>query len=182
MSTQPDANLTLILGGTRSGKSAVAERWATAAAIGAPVTYVATAAPRPDDADHGARIAAHRARRPANWVTVECPEPGQLADAVTNHAGPLLVDSLGTWVANHWGADADAEPSPIDPAALVAALVGRSGPTWVVSEEVGWSVHPPTAAGRRFVDDLGRVNQAVSVAANRAVLVVAGRVLDLWPC
>jgi adenosyl cobinamide kinase/adenosyl cobinamide phosphate guanylyltransferase len=172
----------LVLGGTRSGKSALAERLAaeaaarqTAAGQSGDVTYLATARVDPDDAEHAARIARHRARRPATWRTIECPDPAQLTAVLAEVGGVVLVDSLGTWVANHPGLDAD-------PAPLVAVLSDRPAPTIVVSEEVGLAVHPETAAGRRYVDAMGELNQAVAGIAHRVVLVVAGRTLDLPAC
>ena len=128
--------LVLVLGGTRSGKSAVAEALATR--LGPPVTYVATASADPDDEDMAARIEAHRARRPADWVTVEA--GGDLVGALHSYPdGTLLVDALGTWVAAH-------PDLAVDVASLVAALQGRAGPTVVVSEEVGLSVHAADGA------------------------------------
>jgi nicotinate-nucleotide--dimethylbenzimidazole phosphoribosyltransferase len=165
--------VTLVLGGTRSGKSAVAER--LAAEHFADVTYLATARVDPGDADHTARIARHRARRPAAWQTVECPEPAQLPAALAEAGGVALVDSLGTWVANHPALD-------VDPAPLLAALSIRTSPTILVSEEVGLAVHPETAAGRAFVDAVGELNQAVAGIAERVVLVVAGRIVELPAC
>lgn len=166
-------SLTLVLGGTRSGKSAVAEHLtAKAAAGGAAVTYIATGAAT--DEAMAERIARHRARRPAAWSTVEVADAAELPAALGAAIGVVLLDSLGTWVAAH----PDLDP---DGAALAAALSARRGDTVVVSEEVGLSVHPPTPVGRRFVDALGEVNRAVSEAADRAVLVVAGRLLELGP-
>jgi len=165
--------IVLVLGGTRSGKSAVAEAVAARlAGTTGEVTYVATARVDPADADHVARIDAHRARRPATWTTVECGVPADLAGVLTGASGCVLLDSLGTWVAGHPGLDPD-------PAPLVAALRARSAPTVVVSEEVGLALHAPTEAGRRFVDALGAANQAVSLVADEALLVVAGRAVRL---
>ena len=160
--------ITLVLGGTRSGKSDVAERLVAAAAGGAPVTYVATG--RAVDDDMAERILAHRARRPSAWATLEVGP--DLPDRLRSLAGPALVDSLGTWVATHEGLDPDA-------AALCAALTGRDGDTVVVSEEVGLGVHPPTEVGRRFADALGALNRSVADIADRVLLVVAGRVMPL---
>lgn len=164
--------ITLVLGGTRSGKSEVAER--LAAGTGEPVTYVATARLDPTDADHATRIARHRDRRPAAWATVECPEPAGLAGVLRSTAGTVLVDSLGTWLAAHHDLHAD-------PAALLDALRARDGDTVVVSEEVGLAPHAPTELGRRFTDELGVLNQRVAAVADRALLVVAGRALELAP-
>jgi adenosyl cobinamide kinase/adenosyl cobinamide phosphate guanylyltransferase len=164
--------LTLVLGGTRSGKSAVAEQLAVeaASASGAPVTYVATGTPT-DEAMAG-RIAAHRARRPADWATLEVVDPALLLPAVGALEGVVLLDSLGSWVAS-------SPELQVDGVALAEVLQTRSGQTVVVSEEVGLSLHAPTEVGRAFVDALGALNQAVAAVADRALLVVAGRVLDL---
>lgn len=160
--------ITLVLGGARSGKSALAERLAGEAAGGAAVTYVATGAAT--DADMAERIAAHRARRPAQWETVEA--GADLVAALARCQGVAVVDALGTWVAAQDG-------MTVDPAALCEALTARAGDTVVVSEEVGLGVHPATEAGRRFRDQLGSLNQAVGAVADRVLLVVAGRVLRL---
>jgi adenosyl cobinamide kinase/adenosyl cobinamide phosphate guanylyltransferase len=164
--------ITLVLGGTRSGKSAVAERLAAAAP--GPVRYVATARLDPADADHAQRIARHRDRRPPTWSTVECADADELPGVLRSLTGTVLVDSLGTWVVG----DPDLRP---DPAPLVEALRARVGVTIVVSEEVGLAPHAPTELGRRFADSLGEVNQAVALVADRVLLVVAGRALELPP-
>lgn len=161
------AVLVLVLGGTRSGKSEVAERLASR--LPEPVTYVATGSAT--DPAMAARIRAHLERRPATWQTVEAGAdlPGALARLP---AGTVLVDALGTWVAAHH----DLRP---DPERLLAALRARRGDTVVVSEEVGLSVHPVSEVARRFVDALGDVNRAVAELADEVLLVVAGRVLPL---
>ncbi len=160
--------IVLFLGGARSGKSVVAER--RAAESGTAVTYLATAVPAGDDADFAARIAAHQTRRPPTWTTVEV--GAALAEHLRDLDGTALVDSLGTWVANH-------DAFEVDGCALVEAMTGRSGDTIVVSEEVGLGVHPSSEAGRRFRDALGALNQVVAEAADDVLLVVAGRVLPL---
>jgi adenosylcobinamide kinase/adenosylcobinamide-phosphate guanylyltransferase len=160
--------ITLVLGGTRSGKSAVAERLASA--LPAPLTYVATAVVDPADHDFNARVAAHRDRRPAGWATVES-GPALPAD-LAGISGSVLIDALGTWVA----ATPDFAVGVDD---LCAVLRSREGDTVVVSDEVGLGVHPETELGRRFRDVLGGVNQSVGDVADRVLLVVAGRVLPL---
>jgi adenosyl cobinamide kinase/adenosyl cobinamide phosphate guanylyltransferase len=159
--------ITLLLGGARSGKSAVAER--IAGRLDPPVTYVATATVDVDDADHVARVEAHRARRDASWTTIE--SGADLPALLRSTTGTVLVDSLGTWVTG-----ADLSP---DLDALRAALRGRAGDTVVVSEEVGLGVHPSSELGRRFRDVLGDLNAAVAEVADEVLLVVAGRVLPL---
>lgn len=157
--------ITLVLGGTRSGKSEHAE---FLVATAAEVAYVATAQAG-DDETFAARVRAHRARRPPSWRTVE---PDDLPHALREIAGTALVDSVGTWLARF--ADFDA---PV--AQLCDALIARTGDTVIVSEEVGLGVHPPTELGVRFADALGTANRAVADVSDRVVLVVAGRALEL---
>jgi adenosylcobinamide kinase / adenosylcobinamide-phosphate guanylyltransferase len=168
------AVIVLVLGGTRSGKSELAEQLARR--LPAPVTYVATATVEDGDDDMSARIARHRERRPSDWRTVVVPgePPGALADALAGSSGTVLVDSLGTWLAARPDFEADVE-------GICGALRRRRGDTIVVSDEVGLGVHPSTAVGRRFRDALGAANRAVAAAADRVLLVVAGRALELQP-
>jgi adenosyl cobinamide kinase/adenosyl cobinamide phosphate guanylyltransferase len=166
--------ITLVIGGTRSGKSRIAEQMAgRLVGEGASLTLIVpTVANDPDlpDLDFLARIQVHQARRPASWTTVEC--GADLIGALRAVDEPALIDSLGSWVA----ATADFAVA-IDE--LVAVLRARSQPTVVVSEEVGLSVHAPTEVGRRFVDVLGTVSTAVADVADDVWLVVAGRVVRL---
>jgi adenosyl cobinamide kinase/adenosyl cobinamide phosphate guanylyltransferase len=157
--------ITLVLGGARSGKSDLAQRLlADAGDVTVVVTGTAT------DDDMAARIAAHRARRPEAWATVEA--GADLPQALAAVDGPALVDALGTWVS----AFPDLDP-PVDE--LLAVLAGRRAATVLVGEEVGLGVHPETDVGRRFRDVLGDVNRAVAEVADEVLLVVAGRALPL---
>ncbi|MGA8369061.1 MAG: bifunctional adenosylcobinamide kinase/adenosylcobinamide-phosphate guanylyltransferase [Acidimicrobiales bacterium] len=171
--------LLLVLGGTRSGKSEVAERLAgeRAGSEGA-VTYVATGASPTGTGDPlwDARVQAHRNRRPSRWETMELGPGRDLGAACAALAGTVLIDSLGSWVAGMEGFRVDHDR-------LCAALRRRAdaagGLTVVVSEEVGLGVHPPTSAGMAFADALGLVNQRVAAVSDEVLLVVAGRVLAL---
>jgi adenosylcobinamide kinase/adenosylcobinamide-phosphate guanylyltransferase len=164
--------ITLVVGGARSGKSVVAE--GIAGRLPQPVTYVATGLAT--DGDMADRIAAHRARRPSAWATVEIGDDGDLAGCLLSTTGTVLVDSLGTWVAMR---SANAEAFVVDGEKMADAMARRDGDTVVVSDEVGMSVHPLTDSGRHFVDALGVLNQAVAAVANDVLLVVAGRTLAL---
>ncbi len=158
-----------MLGGARSGKSEVAERLLTE--LPAPRIFVATWARDGSDVDMAERVARHQERRPGDWAVVEI-EDGDLAAAVATLEGSVLIDGLGTWVAQVTGFAADGSE-------LAAALSRRSGDSVVVTEEVGLGVHPETDAGRRFRDELGRVNREVAEAADDVLLVIAGRTLRL---
>jgi adenosylcobinamide kinase / adenosylcobinamide-phosphate guanylyltransferase len=173
----------LVLGGARSGKSEQAE---LRVAGEADVMYVATGpGEEAGGPDWAARVAAHRARRPAWWRTAETTD---LAGVLAGAPGTLLIDGIGTWLAaamDECGAwDGSAEGA--------ARLAGRTGglvAAWrqtrahvvAVSDEAGLGVVPATPAGRLFRDELGRLNQVLAAESEEAELVVAGRVVPLGP-
>ncbi len=182
--------LTFVTGPVRSGKSRFAERLAIE--HGGSVTYVATARIDPADGEWVARIAHHAARRPPHWRTIETAAPGarSLFEIATDAAAGtvLLVDSLGTWLADAMSRafETGGEAAALDAAALEAefartadALAGARAHAIVVGEETGWGVVPEYASGRVFRDVLGRVQQTLAARADRAYLVVSGFAIDL---
>ena len=166
---------TFLLGGARSGKSALAVR--TASSWSGPVVFVATGTA--GDEEMAERIRRHRAERPPGWTTVE--EPVQLHEVVRGVPTDacLLVDCLSLWVANvledGWQDDAVEEEAT----AVAATAASREAMTVVVSNEVGLGVVPETPLGRRYRDVLGRVNAIFAEAASEPLLVVAGRKVRL---
>ena len=165
-------SLVVLLGGARSGKSALAQRLA-----GEEATLIATAAAL--DSEMEERIRRHRAERPSGWTTVE--ETIELGAALAD-VGPqssVVVDCLSLWVANlleaGW-ADGAVEATA---GSVAGAAAGRAGLTVAVSNEVGMGIVPVTALGRRYRDVLGRVNASWVEAADRALLVVAGKAIPL---
>lgn len=169
---------TLILGGIRSGKSRWAEdAIATSLSPDQPVRYLATGPADRTDPDWAERVARHRARRPAHWTTVETEDlTGELHRPV-----PTLVDDLGTWLTGtldrHHGWDGGSVEEPVE--RLLAAVAAFESTLALVSPEVGLTVVPPTASGRRFADELGSLNQRVAALCERLVLVVAGHAVTL---
>jgi adenosyl cobinamide kinase/adenosyl cobinamide phosphate guanylyltransferase len=164
--------ITLVIGGARSGKSAIAEDLARR--TGASVTYVATSAVGTDDSSMADRVAVHRGRRPAEWTTVEAGGV-DVAPIVERADGMVLLESLTSWVAGSPGFMVDTD-------ALCAALGGTRADVVVVTDEVGFGVSPSTVAGNEFRDALGLVNAAVADVADEVLLIIAGRVLrlDRW--
>lgn len=179
----------IIFGGARSGKSALAEQRARDSGLA--VTYIATA--EAGDSEMAARIAHHRARRPADWHSIE--EPLHLAACLRREAAAgrlLLVDCLTLWLTNllfkgQAAAQADAGAAIDCPLlqtewqALLDTLPQLPGHIILVSNEVGQGVVPLGASTRLFVDEAGRLNQRIAALADRATLVVAGLPLQLKP-
>jgi nicotinate-nucleotide--dimethylbenzimidazole phosphoribosyltransferase len=168
-------NTVLVLGGTRSGKSAFAE----SLVAGAPaVRYVATAIGGEDDPEWLARIETHQRRRPQSWSTEETgADPARLA-ALLGEAKPddtLLVDDLGGWVAAVLDPARQPNDDEADVSALAAAVRACPARLVLVSPEVGLSLVATTPVGRAFTDALGTTNQALAAVCDRVVLVVAGR-------
>ena len=166
MSALPD--ITLVLGGARSGKSRHAEFLVESQS--GPCVYLATA--EPGDAEMAERIARHRARRGGRWTTVE--EPLDLVGALAAGAGPdrvVLVDCLTLWLSNLLGAGREVEAACEH---LIGALPSLGGPVVFVSNEVGLGVVPDNALARRFVDHAGRLHQSLAAAATSVVVMTAG--------
>ncbi|MFF1609700.1 bifunctional adenosylcobinamide kinase/adenosylcobinamide-phosphate guanylyltransferase [Amycolatopsis sp. NPDC058278] len=176
-----DEGKVLVLGGVRSGKSRHAERLV---AHHPHLIYVAPGLPAgEDDPEWAARVAAHQARRPANWKTVETTD---LAGILRTATEPLLIDCLGTWLSRvlddvgAWRQKPGWEHRLDDRLEdFLAAWAAARVPVVAVSNEVGSGVVPATSSGRLFRDVLGALNNRVSADADRVVLVVAGRALDL---
>jgi histidinol-phosphate/aromatic aminotransferase/cobyric acid decarboxylase-like protein/adenosyl cobinamide kinase/adenosyl cobinamide phosphate guanylyltransferase len=166
--------LTLVLGGTRSGKSAYAE--GLALECGLPVRYVATADPHDDSMRD--RIAAHAARRPPEWETVVAGD--ELASLVRPGVS-VLIDGLGGWIARAMQGARGAPRVREEVEALARAAAGAADPVIVVAEQAGDGMLPADALSRAWLDLLGEATQALSELAQRAVLVVAGRALELPP-
>ena len=160
--------VTLVLGGARSGKSRHAEALTEAGAEAC--VYLATA--QAGDGEMAARIAAHRQRRGPRWRTLE--EPLDLTGALRLSCAPgqaVLVDCLTLWLSNLLGAGRD----PVRETEVLLALFPElRGPVVFVSNEVGQGVVPMNALARRFVDEAGRLHQALAAAADTVTFMTAG--------
>jgi adenosylcobinamide kinase/adenosylcobinamide-phosphate guanylyltransferase len=168
-------SLVFLTGGARSGKSRLAME--LAAARCREVAFIATGEAWDDEMAE--RIARHRDERPGHWETLE--EPVEVASAlarVPDHTG-AVIDCLTLWVSNLVGKGIDDEDIEGRASALASAAGARAALTVVVSNEVGAGIVPMNPEARRFRDLLGRVNCIFAEAADRSVLVVAGRAVAL---
>ncbi len=161
------AELTLVLGGARSGKS----RYAESLIEGEPPPWIYVATAEARDAEMADRIAIHRARRDGRFQTVEAPHDLTSAFTALPAGSAVLVDCLTLWLSNRLLAEADIDR---EIGALERAAANHDGAVVLVSNEVGSGIVPDNALARRFQDLQGALNQRIAAKASRVVLVVAG--------
>ena len=165
----------LVTGGSRSGKSEWAENLAKNS--NKSVIYIATATTDSTDQEWQSRILKHQQRRPDNWSTIT--EHKDL-DLVINQALKnqcLLIDSLGTWVANFLELETKSWQKITE--RLFQSLDSTQGSIILVGEETGWGIVPAYKSGRLFRDRLGQLTRQIGAIANTTYLVVGGHILDL---
>lgn len=167
-------SLTVILGGARSGKSALAVQYAEKQ--GRDVSFIATATASDDDMSD--RIARHRAERPQQWTTIE--EQLDLESAMEASGNSFaIIDCLTLWTSNLMLKGHSDDEIDVIAQHTAATAARRTAPTVAISNEVGMGVHPDTTLGRRYRDVLGRVNQRWVSEADRSLLLVAGKAIEL---
>ena len=167
--------LLFLVGGARSGKSRLARLLAQR--TGGPVTFIATGQAR--DREMEERIARHRDERPAGWRTIEAPLDLRGALSSVDAGDCVIVDCLTLWVANLLEAGAGVDEVLAAARTCAQRAAGRGPTTIVVSNEVGLGIVPTSALARAYRDALGSTNAAFADAADRSLLVVAGRALEL---
>ena len=165
----------LITGPTRSGKSEWAETLAKK--LDKPVIYVATALENPDDLQWQKRIEKHRLRRPSHWQTLSVPYDLYLTIEQVKQPCCLLIDSLGTWVANEL--EEDGESWEAIATRLLTTVQKASVDIIFVAEETGWGVVPAYPLGRLFRDRLGDLTRQLGTIVDTTYLVTGGHVLNL---
>jgi adenosylcobinamide kinase/adenosylcobinamide-phosphate guanylyltransferase len=170
------SNLIVVTGPSRSGKS----EWAETLAIQSqkPVIYIATSVHDPTDEEWKMRIKKHQKRRPINWKLLEIPiELTATLQKISCQNNCILVDSLGTWLANLLEQDETTWENTQKQ--LLQTLHEIPGNVILVAEETGWGIVPAYPIGRTFRDRLGALVRHLGAIANRVYLVTGGYVLNL---
>jgi adenosylcobinamide kinase/adenosylcobinamide-phosphate guanylyltransferase len=165
----------LVTGPARSGKSEWAEHWAQQTQK--TVMYIATSPMSGDDAEWQQRVEQHRQRRPLNWITKEVPENLVNAIAIAETDDCLLIDSLGTWLANQLDQNDESWQQSVED--LLVILQSPPCDVILVAEETGWGVVPAYPMGRTFRARLGGLVRRIGEIATRVYLVTGGYALDL---
>ena len=182
------APLVLFVGGTRSGKSALAQRWAEAQASRR--LFLATCRVEDGDVEMAARVARHQAGRGVGWFCVEeALDPlaalkgflAATADQNGHAVDVALLDCVSLWIANLLAAGLPAAEVQERVAGLAAGLADprRALPTALVSAETGLGIVPATPLGRVYRDALGLANQTLAGVCTQVVFVSCGLPLAL---
>ncbi|NRB06368.1 MAG: bifunctional adenosylcobinamide kinase/adenosylcobinamide-phosphate guanylyltransferase [Richelia sp.] len=169
------SQIILITGPARSGKSGWAETLAIRSQCN--VVYIATATQDDNDPEWQQRIHLHQQRRPSDWLVLEVPYelPHALAHAYPHSC--ILVDSLGTWVANYLNMDEENWSNTVQELLETVEIVAAK--IIFVAEETGWGVIPAYPLGRTFRDRLGSLVRKLSAISDTVYLVTGGYVLNL---
>lgn len=167
----------LVTGASRSGKSEWAEILATK--NGKSVVYVATATIDPTDTEWQERIAKHQQRRPDDWQTISVSLTDKLSDTIDHALSSqcLLIDSLGTWVANLLDLPPETWQETVND--LLISLQTTAADVILVGEETGWGVVPAYKSGRIFRDRLGHLSRQIGGISDITYLVAGGHILNL---
>jgi adenosylcobinamide kinase/adenosylcobinamide-phosphate guanylyltransferase len=175
ISAMINRQIILVTGPARSGKS----EWAETLAMRSPksVIYIATAVVDGTDAEWQTRIETHKKRRPVGWQTLDVQVDLVEAIASANESNCLLVDSLGTWLANILELDETAWRQTVEN--LQQTLQTSGADVIFVAEETGWGVVPAYPVGRLFRDRLGVLIRELGAIANPVYLITGGQVLNL---
>jgi len=178
------AEVILILGGARSGKSRFAQRLASG--LGHRVLYVAPLVPL--DEEMRRRVELHQKSRPSSWRTLEAPT--SVAKAMREHiadAEVVILDCITLLVANLMSPaelaginyEAIQREMTTELEALLACVDDSSASLIIVSNEVGSGLVPPYPSGRAFRDLLGEANQFIAERADKVYMMIAGLPLEL---
>jgi len=166
---------TLLLGGARSGKSDLAVKLGQS--WGGDVIVAATA--EAGDDDMAQRIARHQAERPGTWGLIEAPLLGAHEIVELDPGALVIIDCITLLVTNLMHAGKTETQVDEHASVLSHALVSRTAPTLVVTNEVGLGVHPTSELGRQYRDILGRYNRRLAERAQTTLFVAAGLVTPL---
>jgi adenosylcobinamide kinase/adenosylcobinamide-phosphate guanylyltransferase len=170
-----NSNIILVTGAANSGKSEWGEYLVNNSQK--PVIYIATAQKIENDEEWIVKIKKHQQRRPKKWETWEIPFDLPLAIDKISKDHCILIDSLGTWVANFLEEDEFNWQMQVEK--LIFSLENTSSEVILVAEETGWGVIPAYPQGRLFRNRLGKLIRLVGSIANTVYLIVGGYAVDV---
>ena len=165
------SHIIFITGGTKSGKSEFAEHLAKEVNK---LSYVALSENNIDDKDWQEKISLHKKRRPKNWILIESTD---LLDTLSRENGPLLIDSIGGFVME--SIERENNEWLMQMYSLISLLKRRKSITFIVGEQVGWSLVSEYKIGNTYIERLGELQKRITKISKDNWLAINGRAIKI---
>ena len=165
------SNIIFVTGGTKSGKSEFAEHLAKEVKD---LSYVALSENNIDDKEWQKKINLHRERRPNDWKLIETTN---LLNVLSREDGPLLIDSIGGFVMENIGKEHNEWSTKMD--LLINLLMKRKSITFIVGEQVGWSLVSEYKIGNTYIERIGELQKRITKISKDNWLAINGRAIKI---
>ena len=165
------SHIIFITGGTKSGKSEFAEHLAKKAKK---LSYVALSEKNINDKEWQDKINLHRKRRPKNWKIIETTD---LLNTLRKEDGPLLIDSIGGFVME--SIEKDHKEWSAKMHSLISILLERKSITYIVGEQVGWSLVSQYKVGNTYIERIGELQKGITKISKDNWLTINGRAIKI---
>ena len=165
------SNIIFVTGGTKSGKSEFAEHLAKEVKD---LSYVALSENNIDDKEWQKKINLHRERRPNDWKLIETTN---LLNVLSREDGPLLIDSIGGFVMENIGKEHNEWSTKMD--LLLNLLMKRKSITFIVGEQVGWSLVSEYKIGNTYIERIGELQKRITKISKDNWLAINGRAIKI---
>ena len=163
--------IVFITGGTKSGKSEFAEHLAKEVKK---LSYVALSENNLDDKEWQDKINLHRKRRPKDWKLIETTD---LLNTLSKEDGPLLIDSIGGFVME--SINKEDKVWFIKMNSLINLLKKRKSKTFIVGEQVGWSLVSEYKIGNTYIERIGELQKSITKISKDNWLAINGRAIKI---
>jgi len=165
------SHIIFITGGTKSGKSEFAEYLAKESKN---LSYIALSKNNNDDKEWQEKINLHRKRRPKDWKVIETTD---LLNTLRAEDGPLLIDSIGGFVMESIGNDHKEWSTKMN--SLLSLLMKRNTLTFIVGEQVGWSLVSEYRIGNIYIERIGELQKRITKISKENWLAINGRAIKI---
>ena len=165
------SHIIFVTGGTKSGKSELAEHLAKQQKK---LSYVALSEKNIDDKGWQEKINLHQKRRPKDWKLIETTD---LINTLNIEDGPLLIDSIGGFVMESICKDHNEWSTKVH--SLISLLKKRKSLTFIVGEQVGWSLVSEHKIGNTYIERIGELQKRITKISKDNWLAINGRAIKI---
>ena len=165
------SHIIFITGGTKSGKSEFAEHLAKKVKK---LSYVALSKNNLNDKEWQEKINLHRKRRPKDWILIETTD---LMNTLSKEKGPLLIDSIGGFVME--SIEREHKDWVTKMHSLISFLNERKSITFIVGEQVGWSLVSEYKIGNTYIERIGELQKRITKISKDNWLAINGRAIKI---